>query len=246
MAFVELRDVCVDIPVFNSRNRSIKKMVMNLATGGKIGSEANGQNYVRALEDINLEIFPNEKIGLLGHNGAGKSTLLRVLGKIYKPCRGVARIEGSIGSLINISLGIDTEATGRENIFLRAALLGIPMEIVKKEMDSIIEFSQLGEFIDMPVRTYSTGMHMRLAFAVSTMISPQILLMDEWLSVGDQEFQLRAEQRLNKLIERTSILVIASHSRRLLERCCSRVLWLEHGRIVMDGNPSEVCSKYFI
>lgn len=242
---ISLQNVCVDIPVFNSQGRSLKKTVMGIATGGKIGLTETGKTIIRSLHDINLDIQPHERVGLIGHNGAGKSTLLRVLGRVYTPSSGKAVIEGKIGSLIDISLGIDGEATGIENIFLRAALLGIPKKEVERAMPEIIEFTQLGQFIEMPVRTYSTGMHMRLAFAVSTMISPDILLMDEWLSVGDEAFQHKAEERLNKLIERSNVLVIASHSRKLIERCCTRVLWLEHGRIKLDGRPDEVCPVYF-
>ena len=242
---ISLQNVCVDIPVFNSQGRSLKKTVIGIATGGKIGLTETGKTIIRSLNDINLDILPHERIGLIGHNGAGKSTLLRVLSRVYTPSSGKAIIEGKIGSLIDISLGIDGEATGIENIFLRAALLGTPKKEVERAMPEIIEFTQLGQFIEMPVRTYSTGMHMRLAFAVSTMISPDILLMDEWLSVGDEAFQHKAEERLNKLIERSNVLVIASHSRKLIERCCTRVLWLEHGRIKLDGRPDEVCPVYF-
>jgi lipopolysaccharide transport system ATP-binding protein len=245
MASINLQNVCVDIPIFNSQGRSLKKAVLGVATGGRIGLTESGKTMVRSLDGINLSIGPRERIGLIGHNGAGKSTLLRVLSRVYHPSSGVATIEGSIGSLIDISLGIDTEATGVENIYLRSAILGIPKERVRKEIDNIIEFTELGEFIDMPVRTYSTGMHMRLAFAVSTMINPDILLMDEWLSVGDEKFQGKAENRLNSLIERSNILVIASHSRALIERCCTRVVWLEHGQIRREGNPIEVCAEYF-
>ncbi|MFR7547950.1 MAG: ABC transporter ATP-binding protein [Parasutterella excrementihominis] len=218
---------------------------MGMATGGRIGLTESGRTVVRSLDHLNLEIKSHERVGLIGHNGAGKSTLLRVLSSVYEPTEGVAKITGSIGSLIDISLGIDLEATGLENIYLRSALLGIPKKNVDKELNSLVEFTELGDFINMPVRTYSTGMHMRLAFAVSTMISPDILLMDEWLSVGDQSFQEKAENRLNRLIERTNILVIATHSRRLIERCCTRVLWLEHGRLKMDGSPEQVCPLYF-
>lgn len=242
---ISLQNVCVDIPVFNSQGRSLKKTVIGIATGGKIGLTETGKTIIRSLNDINLDILPHERIGLIGHNGAGKSTLLRVLSRVYTPSSGKAIIEGKIGSLIDISLGIDGEATGIENIFLRAALLGIPKKEVERAMPEIIEFTQLGQFIEMPVRTYSTGMHMRLAFAVSTMISPDILLMDEWLSVGDEAFQHKAEERLNQLIERSNVLVIASHSRKLIERCCTRVLWLEHGKIKLDGTPAEVCPHYF-
>lgn len=233
------------MPVYNSQGRSLKKTVMGIATGGRIGLTESGRTIVRALDGINLGIGPHERVGLLGHNGAGKSTLLRVLGKAYTPTSGTAEIEGKIGSLIDISLGIDSEATGMENIFLRAALLKIPRKKVENELEELIEFTQLGSFIDMPVRTYSSGMHMRLAFAVSTMISPDILLMDEWLSVGDKDFQKQAEERLNNLIERSGILVIASHSRELVERCCTRAVWLEHGKIKIDGAPKDVCNLYF-
>lgn len=242
---IVLNNVCVDIPVFNSQNRSLKKTVMGLATGGKIGLSDHGKTLVRSLDKINLTIREHERLGILGHNGAGKSTLLRVLGKVYVPSSGSAIIDGKIGSLIGISLGIDPEATGIENIYLRAALLGIPKTQVDKELNNIIEFTELGDFIGMPVRTYSTGMHMRLAFAVSTMISPDILLMDEWLSVGDKAFQIKAESRLNNLIDRSGILVIASHSRQLIENCCTRAIWLEHGKIIMDAAPKEVCQEYF-
>lgn len=245
MAHINLKNVVVDIPIFNSQGRSLKKTVMGVATGGRIGLTEAGKTMVRSLDDISIEIKPRERIGLVGHNGAGKSTLLRVLGKVYEPSSGVAEINGSIGSLIDISLGIDGEATGIENIYLRAALLGIPKKEVDQDLENLIEFTELGDFINMPVRTYSTGMHMRLAFAVSTMIHPDILLMDEWLSVGDANFQHKAEERLNGLIERSNILVIASHSRHLIERCCTRVIWLEHGKIKMDDVPEKVCPEYF-
>lgn len=245
MTRILLEHVNIDIPIYNSHARSLKKAMMNVATGGRIGRGENGKTIVRALSDISFSIQQRERIGLLGHNGSGKSTLLRVLSGVYAPTSGKVVIEGDVGSLIDISLGIDGEATGIENIFLRAALLGINKRYVEKQLENIIEFSELGNFINMPVRTYSTGMHMRLAFAVSTMINPEILLMDEWLSVGDQNFQKKAEMKLNGLIERSNILVIASHSRDLIERCCTRVLWLEHGVLKMDGSSSEVCKEYF-
>lgn len=218
---------------------------MGFASGGRIGLSEKGFSIVRSLTDMTLEIKDGERIGLLGQNGAGKSTLLRVLGGAYIPTGGEAIIEGKVGSLIDVSLGIDSESTGIENIYLRAALLQIPKKVVDEQLDSIIEFTELGEFINMPVRTYSSGMHMRLAFAISTMIRPEILLMDEWLSVGDLNFQKKAEQRLNDLIKRSSILVIASHSRQLIEKCCTRAILLENGHIRMDGRAKDVCAFYF-
>lgn len=245
MGKIVLKNVCVDIPIFNAQGRSLKKKLLGVATRGRIGLTESGNTIIRALNDINLTIEPHERVGLLGPNGAGKSTLLRVLGKVYAPTAGSAYIDGSIGSLIDISLGIDTEATGLENVYLRAALLGIPKKLVEQELPNLLEITQLGDFIHMPVRTYSTGMHMRLAFAVSTMISPDILLMDEWLSVGDQQFQKVAEKRLTTLIERSNILVLGSHSRELIEKVCTRAIWLQDGNLKMDGDPHEVCKRYF-
>ncbi len=150
-----------------------------------------------------------------------------------------------IGSLIDISLGIDPEATGRENIYFRAGLLGMRRAEISKQMDDIIEFSELGNFVDMPLRTFSTGMHLRLAFAVSTMLRPEILLMDEWLSVGDEGFKHKAEKRMAELVQATNILVIATHSRDLILDTCNRVMWLEHGKIRMDSDPDSVVTAYF-
>lgn len=245
MPNILLDKASVDIPIFNSQGRSLKKSLIGFATGGMIGLSDSGKTIVRSLDNVSLEIGAQERVGLIGHNGAGKSTLLRVFSRVYTPTSGKAKIEGKIGSLIDVSLGIDPEATGIENVYLRAALLGISKKDVDSQLEELIAFSELGEFINMPVRTYSSGMHMRLAFSVSTMISPDILLMDEWLSVGDQGFQKKAEERINKLIERSNILVIASHSRSLIERCCDRVLWLEHGRLIDDGRPADICSRYF-
>lgn len=245
MAYVHLSHVSVDIPIYNSQGRSFKKKILGLATGGKVGFTESGKTIVRSLDNINLEVHSTERIGIIGHNGAGKSTLLRVLGRVYKPTHGTATIEGNVGSLIGISLGIDGEATGLENIYIRSALLGLDRKVVEKELPDLIEFSGLGDFINMPVRTYSTGMHMRLAFAVSTMIAPDILLMDEWLSVGDEDFKKKAEKRLNNLIDRANILFLATHSRKLVERCCTKVVWLEHGKVKMVGEPKELCNLYF-
>ena len=218
---------------------------MGLASGGRIGLSEKGFSMVRSLTNINLEIKDGERVGLLGPNGAGKSTLLRVLGGAYIPTGGEAIIGGKVGSLIDVSLGIDSESTGIENIYLRAALLQIPKKVVDEQLDSIVAFTELGEFINMPVRTYSSGMHMRLAFAVSTMIRPEILLMDEWLSVGDLNFQQKAERKLNELIQRSSILVIASHSRQLIEKCCTRAVLIENAIIKLNGPAKDVCASYF-
>jgi len=245
MASIVFDNVLVDFPIYNSNTRSLKNKLIQVATGGQLGSDKHGRVVVRALENISFQLKDGDRVGLLGHNGAGKSTLLRLLGGVYEPTFGKSTIIGKIGSLIDISLGIDPETTGRDNIYIRGALLGLTRSQVKFKIDEIIDFSELGDFVDMPLRTYSTGMHMRLAFSVSTIIRPEILLMDEWLSVGDESFQHKVENRLNDLVSAAKILVIASHSKELLLKTCNRLIWLEHGRIKMDGTPETISSAYF-
>jgi lipopolysaccharide transport system ATP-binding protein len=245
MASIEFNNVCVDFPIYNANSRSLKKRLMQVATGGQLGADQQGRVVVRALEGLSFTLKDGDRVGLLGHNGAGKSTLLRLLSGVYEPSSGSARINGEIGSLIDISLGIDPEATGRENIYFRGGLLGMTRAEISKQMDDIIEFSELGNFVDMPTRTYSSGMHLRLAFAVSTILRPEILLMDEWLSVGDEGFKHKAEQRMTELVQATNILVIASHSREVILHTCNRAIWLEHGKIRMDGDVDSVTTAYF-
>ena len=244
MAHIIFEHVNVDFPIYNAKNRSLKNTVMQAATGGKVSFGAEG-TVIRSLEDVTFQIHEGERVGIVGHNGAGKSTLLRALSNVYAPTAGRAEIVGEIGSLVDIGLGIDGEATGRENIFIRGALLGLKKSEIEKRFDEIVEFSELGEFINMPVRTYSSGMHLRLAFAVATIIRPEILLMDEWLSVGDAAFNAKAERRLNDLVRSSRILVIASHSKELIEKTCNRAMWFEHGRLKLDSTPKVVCRAYW-
>ncbi len=245
MASIEFNDVCVDFPIYNANGRSLKKRLLQVATGGQLGADQQGRVIVRALEGLSFTLNDGDRLGLVGHNGAGKSTLLRLLSGVYSPSSGVARVKGELGSLIDISLGIDPEATGRENIYIRGALLGMSKRRIDDELDSIIEFSDLGDFVDMPVRTYSSGMHLRLAFAVSTIMRPEILLMDEWLSVGDEGFKHKAETRMTDLVQSTNILVLATHSRDLLLHTCNKALWLEHGKIRMQGDVTTIAQAYF-
>ena len=245
MAKIEFTDVSVEFPIFNANGRSLTSRLLQVATGGKLDADPNGRVVVRALEGISLTLNDGDRVGLLGHNGAGKSTLLRALSGVYAPSKGSVLLEGEIGSLIDISIGINAEATGRENIFIRGALLGFTKGEMAEKFDEIVEFSELGDFIEMPVRTYSSGMHLRLAFAVSTVVRPEILLMDEWLSVGDESFKHKAEERLLEVVDATKILVLASHSRQLIEKTCNRVIWLEHGTIKMDGPVAQVLTAYF-
>lgn len=245
MAFIQFDKVCVDFPIYSASSRSLKKRLLEVATGGQLNTDPHGHVVVRALRDLNLTLRDGDRVGLLGHNGAGKSTMLRLLGGVYEPSAGTARIDGKITSLIDILLGIDREATGRENIYFRGTLLGMSKSHIQRRMEEIVDFSELGDFIDMPLHTYSSGMHLRLAFAVSTIMQPEILVMDEWLSVGDEGFKRKAEARLAELVQASNILVIASHSRELILRTCNRVIWLEHGAIRMDGPAEAVAAEYF-
>jgi len=245
MAHIIFEDATVEFPIYNSDGRSLKKRLLNIATGGQLGSDSSGKVIVRALESISFELNEGDRVALLGHNGAGKSTLLRALSKVYVPSSGKAEIIGNVVSLIDILTGIDPESTGRENIYLRGALLGISKKDIKYYIDDIIDFSELGDFIDLPLRTYSSGMHLRLAFSISTVLSPEILLMDEWLSVGDEGFQHKAEERMHSLVNSTKILVLASHSKELILHTCNKAIWLEHGKIKAMGEVSDICSQYF-
>lgn len=245
MALIKFQGVCVDFPIFNSTGRSLKKRLMQVATGGQLNAAPSGVVVIRALDRLDFTIEDGERVALIGHNGAGKSTLLRVLSGAYAPTAGQAQINGELGSLIDISLGIDPEASGLENIYLRGRLLGLSGAEIKAMTPAIIEYAELGNFIDMPVRTYSTGMHMRLAFTISTALRPEILLMDEWLSVGDEHFKHKAESRMNDVVQSTRIMVLATHSRELALNTCTRAIWLEHGQIKMDSTPQAVCDAYF-
>lgn len=244
MTHVTFKDVSVDFPIYNARSRSLKNTVMQAATGGCVDFGAK-QTIIRSLHKVSFSLKPGDRVGLVGHNGAGKSTLLRTIGRVYEPTSGKADIEGEVGSLVDISLGIDKEATGRENIYIRGALLGLSKKQIDCSFDEIVDFSELGSFIDMPVRTYSSGMHLRLAFSVATIIRPQILLMDEWLSIGDASFNNKAKRRMIDLLESSEILVIASHSRRLIEETCNRALWFDHGNLKMDSDSKSVCEAYW-
>jgi len=245
VARIEFNNVSVDFPIYNANGRSLKNHLIKVATGGQLNTDQQGRVMVRALENLTFTLQDGDRIGIVGHNGAGKSTLLRLLSGVYFPSEGSVKINGEIGSLIDISLGIDHEATGRENIYIRGGLLGLSKTVINQNIDEIIEFSELGSFADMPVRTYSSGMHLRLAFAVSTIVHPEILLMDEWLSVGDEGFKQKAKTRMHELVHKTSILVIASHSKEQLLQVCNRIIWLEHGRIHMDGDATKVAAAYF-
>jgi ABC-type polysaccharide/polyol phosphate transport system ATPase subunit len=205
---------------------------------------ANPILEVPALKDLNFEVREGERLGILGHNGAGKSTLLKVLAGIYPPSDGRLTVEGQISSLFEISLGFEQDASGWENIYYRGYLQGETPQTIRPKVQPIAEFSELGHFLDMPVRYYSAGMKVRLAFAIATAIDPQILLVDEVLSVGDKAFQEKAAKRMRDMMAKAQLIVLVSHDLESIVRLCHRAVWMDHGRIQMDGNPREVVDAY--
>lgn len=245
MAQISFTNVSVEYPIFFAARRSIKNQILNLAVGGVLRKSRERTVFVRAIDRMSIAINDGDRVGVIGHNGAGKTTFLKLVCGIHEPTEGDIKRVGRISPLMDISIGIDLEATGRENIFIRGALLGFSRDQMLSKLQDIVDFADLANFIDLPVRTYSSGMHLRLAFAVATSIDPEILVLDEWLSVGDENFRIQAEARMAALLARTRVLVLASHSRQLIEDTCNRVIWLEHGQVKMDGAPSEVLNAYF-
>ncbi|QRF58547.1 ABC transporter ATP-binding protein [Variovorax paradoxus] len=231
MALISLKNVSVNFPIYGAGASSLRKTLAASVTGGRLGKET-GVTVVQALSDISIELNSGDRLGLIGHNGAGKSTLLRTLAGVYEPSSGDFTRQGTVASLIDPVLGIEVDASGLENIMLRGLVMGMSRKRVEQLTQDICEFSGLGEYVNMPVRTYSTGMLMRLAFSISTSIEADILLMDEWLSVGDAEFTEKAERRMREVVAKSGILVLASHSPDLISKECNRVIRLEHGRIV--------------
>lgn len=244
MAHLRLENVSVELPVFGIRAYSLKQIVASAATGGLIGRDTNVA-VVRALSDINLELRNGDRLGVVGHNGAGKTTLLRTMAGAYPPSHGGVTRSGTVSSLIDPMLGIEADATGYENIMLRGLIVGMSRAEIRRLLPDIAEFSGLGDYLSMPMRTYSTGMTMRLAFSIATAVRSDILLMDEWMAVGDAEFRARAEDRLASLVANTGILVLASHSPELIAKECNLVAELSHGRIARlerIGSPDESAS----
>lgn len=232
MARISISDLTIQFAVYGTRARSLKNRIIAQATGGKLMPGAGDVVVVHAIDRLNLEIHDGDRVGLVGRNGSGKSTLLRALSGIYKPTAGAITIEGRVGTLLNPTAGIDMEATGYENIYLRGYLLGMSTREIKSKLDDIAEFSELGDFLTLPMKTYSAGMIARLAFAISTAPDTDILLIDEGIGAGDAEFQKKAEQRIERLFEKTSVVIIASHSEELLARFCNRRIRMERGQIV--------------
>lgn len=240
MACIDLKQVSVDFPIFNVNSRSFKKKFLRLATGGAVSRDANQHMVVRALNDINLSLQHGDRVGLIGHNGSGKSTLLRLLAKIYEPSSGDIRIEGQVSPMLDLMQGIELEFTGYENIVTRGLLLGLTRQQINAQKDDIATLTGLGDYLHMPVRTYSSGMMVRLAFAISTSIKPEILLIDEIFGAGDADFMQKARMRMVSLLDQSSIVVIASHANEIIREFCNKAILMEGGIIKHIGPVDEV------
>lgn len=240
---ISLSGVSVRFPVYDLADRSLKQQFLGLASKRFFVSESSVFS-VNALQDLTLNIEQGERVALIGLNGAGKTTLLQVIAGIYKPTKGRCDKSGRVASMMNMTYGMNSENTGYENINLRATFLGWRGSFLKDRIDEIAEFSGLGPFLKMPIRTYSAGMRLRLAFAIATAVTPDILLMDEWIGFGDQTFVARAEERMMKMVARTGVLVLASHNETMLERVCSRGIVLDGGRIIFDGDIHAALQAY--
>jgi len=241
---VILEAVAVSFPVYQAGARSLKKRALFHGSGGRIGRDADQRLVVEALRDVSLSLQAGDRLALIGPNGAGKTTLLRVIAGIYEPVHGAVATRGRVSPMFDVNLGIDPELSGFDNIRTRALLLGLPPKAVERYLPEIAEFTELGDYLDMPVRTYSSGMILRLGFAVATCFEPEIVLMDEWILAGDAHFLGKAERRIAGFVERASVLVLSSHNLDLCKQWCTKALWLEQGRVRALGPAAEVIEEY--
>ena len=246
MTSIVVDRVTVDFPIYGASQQSLRHTLLS-RTGGLIRREGERRHQrviVRALDDVAFSLKSGDRIGLVGHNGAGKSTLLRVLAGVYTPDAGTVRVDGKISPLLNAAPGLDPEDNGYENIKTCGMFLGMSADELGHKLPEIAEFSELGEYLDLPIRTYSTGMVTRLCFAIATAIDPDILLLDEGIAAGDARFASRAESRMRALIERSRILVLATHSEALMRALCNKGMLLEKGRVAELGPIDRVLEEY--
>ncbi|MGY2292235.1 ABC transporter ATP-binding protein [Pseudomonas sp. SDO528_S397] len=236
-----LEDVNLHYASVAYKERSLKSLMAGIFSGSKKSTTVAD---IHALKNVSVEIFSGERVGVLGHNGAGKSTFLKTVAGLYPISSGTLKVDGQIRSLFDLSLGFEPDATGRENILYRGLLLGLSPAFMRRMEAEIVEFAGLGEFIDYPMKTYSAGMQVRLAFAISTTVGGDILLLDEVIGAGDANFMVKAKERITSLIERAEILVLASHDLGSLKSICNRGLVFHHGSLVFDGDCGDAIDEY--
>lgn len=242
-ARIDVSDISVLFPLYHGSSRSLKKTVV-AAASGRVAQDQSQRIIVQALRDVSFSLGSGERLGLIGSNGAGKTTLLRVLAGIYEPVMGRIRVQGSVNALLDPNLGMNMDLTGRENIRLRGLYNGLNAAAVRRLEEDVQEFAELGDFMELPVRIFSSGMVLRLGFGLATAIRPQILLMDEWILAGDADFMDKARKRLEDMVRGAEILVLSSHGLEVVRTWCTRVMWMKEGRIVADGPTQEVLERY--
>lgn len=235
---IKVENVSVKYLMTYDRVKSMKEYLVQMVKG-KIKYEE-----FWALKNVSFEVEKGEVMGIIGHNGAGKSTLLKVISGILKPTEGSVRVNGTIVPMLELGSGFDHDLTGRENVFLNGAILGYSEQFLKDKYDEIVEFSELGKFIDIPLRNYSSGMLMRLAFSIATVVNPDILIVDEILAVGDADFQEKSKKRMLELMGGGTTVLFVSHSLEQIREMCQKVLWLEHGETKLQGETQSVCNAY--
>jgi ABC-2 type transport system ATP-binding protein len=243
VAAIFLNKVGVDIPIYDVRQASLKKALLGRTIGGRF-AESGAYMTVNALKNLDLEAHEGDRIALVGNNGAGKSTLLRVVSHVYPPTSGTVHVVGKVSPMFDTTIGINMDATGLENIQIAGTIWGMTRAQIKNSIDDIVDFTELGDYLKIPIRTYSTGMLLRLAFAIATVREPEILLIDEVIGVGDAGFFKKAFARLLQLVERSRILMIAAHQDEILRRLCNKAAWLDHGSLIAYGEFENVISTY--
>ena len=242
-AQVEAAGLSVDFPLYHGTARSLKKTVFSTLSG-RMGSDTRNRVVVQALRDVSFHLRPGDRLGLIGGNGAGKTTLLRALAGIYEPVVGHVHVQGTLGALLDPNLGMNPELTGRENIMLRGLYAGMSKAAIARLEDDVRAFAELDQFMDLPMRIFSSGMVVRLGFALATAIRPQVLLMDEWFLAGDAAFMAKARLRLEDMVRGAEILVLSTHQPQVIMDWCSRVIRMDQGRVVDDGPAGEVMLRY--
>lgn len=243
MTSIDVAGVDVVFPIYHGNSRSLKRTVFSAARG-RLEEDSKHRIVVQALRGVSLRVGQGERLGLVGHNGAGKTTLLRTLAGIYEPVVGQVHVQGTIGALLDTNLGMNMEMTGRENIVLRGLTIGLERPAIRRLEEDVQDFAELGAFLDLPLRFYSSGMVVRLGFALATSIRPQVLLMDEWFLAGDAAFMEKAKARLEDMVRGAEILVLSSHSAQVILDWSTRVVWMDQGRVRSDGAPGVVMAEY--
>jgi lipopolysaccharide transport system ATP-binding protein len=242
-ARIEVNELSLNFPLYHGNSRSLKKTAM-AAAAGRLGEDQQRRVVVQVLSDVSFSLRSGDRLGLIGSNGAGKTTLLRTLAGIYEPVVGRVLVQGSLSALLDPNLGMNADLTGRENIMLRGLFSGLSKAALARLEEDVHDFAELGDFLDLPVKIYSSGMVVRLGFALATAIRPQVLLMDEWFLAGDAVFMEKARVRLEDMVRGAEILVLSSHATGVVLDWCSRVIWVEQGRIRCDGPAAEVLARY--